>query len=209
VTYQSEVLADTPSLYWRLGEAAGTVAADSSGNNHPRTYANPAWHPFVQGSVRTFEMWVNLTNAPAGGGSVLFAGNAGSCAFCRVRGTDVEFYPNRIAGACTWGGAAALLPLGAWRHVAFVYNDATKVNELFINGISRGTQAVAGGGGYDIDANQVYLVAGAYANGQAPMDGKLDEFAVYAYGLTPARILAHYNAGLVAAGPLRRLAMVI
>ena len=32
-TYASNVLADSPASYWRLGERSGTVAADSAGSN--------------------------------------------------------------------------------------------------------------------------------------------------------------------------------
>ena len=39
-TYASAIAADTPSYFWRLGETAGTAAADSSGNNRPGTYVN-------------------------------------------------------------------------------------------------------------------------------------------------------------------------
>lgn len=37
-TYESEVLADSPTGYWRLGESSGTTAADSSGNSNDGTY---------------------------------------------------------------------------------------------------------------------------------------------------------------------------
>ena len=36
--YSAAVLADTPAGYWRLGEASGTTAADSSGNSNTGTY---------------------------------------------------------------------------------------------------------------------------------------------------------------------------
>ena len=39
MTYSSVILADTPHLWWRLGEASGTTAEDSSGNNRDGTYA--------------------------------------------------------------------------------------------------------------------------------------------------------------------------
>jgi hypothetical protein len=39
--YPDVVLADGPVGYWRLGEASGTVAADSSGNGWDATWANP------------------------------------------------------------------------------------------------------------------------------------------------------------------------
>jgi hypothetical protein len=40
MTYQSTVLADTPLIYWRLGDPSGTTAADTSGNARPGTYNN-------------------------------------------------------------------------------------------------------------------------------------------------------------------------
>lgn len=39
LTYPEQVLADSPLLYWRLGEASGTTAADTSGNGHTGTIA--------------------------------------------------------------------------------------------------------------------------------------------------------------------------
>lgn len=38
MTYESEVLADNPLIYWRLGEPSGTTAADLSGNGNDGTY---------------------------------------------------------------------------------------------------------------------------------------------------------------------------
>ena len=38
-TYPSTVIADNPSVYWRLGETSGTTAADASGKGRPGTYA--------------------------------------------------------------------------------------------------------------------------------------------------------------------------
>lgn len=36
--WASEIAADSPYLWWRLGEASGTAAADASGNSRPGTY---------------------------------------------------------------------------------------------------------------------------------------------------------------------------
>lgn len=38
MSYQSVVLADSPTAYWRLGESSGTVAADTSGNGYTGAY---------------------------------------------------------------------------------------------------------------------------------------------------------------------------
>lgn len=39
MSYSAEVLADSPSAYWRLGESSGTTGNDSSGNGRNGTYA--------------------------------------------------------------------------------------------------------------------------------------------------------------------------
>ena len=39
-TYTTEVLADSPYLYWKLDETSGTTATDSSGNSRSGTYTN-------------------------------------------------------------------------------------------------------------------------------------------------------------------------
>jgi hypothetical protein len=39
-SYKAKVLADNPSLYWRLGESSGTTAADGSTGSHSGTYTN-------------------------------------------------------------------------------------------------------------------------------------------------------------------------
>jgi len=41
MTYASEVLADSPLAYYRLGEASGTTMGDSSGNGRDGAYNNP------------------------------------------------------------------------------------------------------------------------------------------------------------------------
>jgi hypothetical protein len=44
-TYSQVILADQPSMYWRLGERAGTVAHDASGNARNAKYVNgPTLH---------------------------------------------------------------------------------------------------------------------------------------------------------------------
>lgn len=38
--YRDEVMADSPALYWRLGESSGIVAADASGNSRTGQYSS-------------------------------------------------------------------------------------------------------------------------------------------------------------------------
>jgi RHS repeat-associated protein len=87
--YQSLIRAQSPSAYWRLGEASGSEAADSSGSGHAGSYVGSptlgtdgalidddaddgavrldganqhvasSYSPFANGTTRTFEGWAN------------------------------------------------------------------------------------------------------------------------------------------------------
>lgn len=49
--YATEVLSDNPLLYWRLGEAAGSVAEDATANNRDGTYTNDGSGQIVYGGL--------------------------------------------------------------------------------------------------------------------------------------------------------------
>src|SRR3954466_1541699 len=49
--YSAAVLADTPVVYYRLAEASGTSATDSSGNSHTGTYTGAGITYSVSGGV--------------------------------------------------------------------------------------------------------------------------------------------------------------
>jgi chitodextrinase len=51
--YGSTVYADSPSLYWRFGESAGTVAADSSGTGNTGAYFGAVTKPIAGGIPNT------------------------------------------------------------------------------------------------------------------------------------------------------------
>lgn len=48
--YQTTVLGDSPSAYWRLGESSGTTFADSSGNSNALTITAPTSPDGVAGT---------------------------------------------------------------------------------------------------------------------------------------------------------------
>jgi hypothetical protein len=92
--YASKVYADSPTLYWRLGESSGTVAADSSSTGvNPGTYAGNVTKPardslpntrntaasfggtdgtvisttkFTNPQVYSLELWFNTTSTTGG-----------------------------------------------------------------------------------------------------------------------------------------------
>jgi len=115
---------------------------------------------------------------------------------------NYEFHLNN-AGQINWwwqnsGGTAqtftttgaAIVP-GNWHHVAVVYEPGNQV--IYIDGVSRGTAAFAGG----LLTNTDPLQIGADQYPSQPgrvFDGRIDEVRVYDQALTPAQVVEAMNA---------------
>lgn len=221
-SYRSEVLADTPLLYWRLGELAGTAAADASGNARNGTYVaaptlgaagailgdtdtaadldgaaqyvTSTYNPFTPGADRTFEAWVyRKSNATA---DAILGGEvaAGGTALLRLAaGSDtLNFYPQASAAA-SW--AASGIGTGAWHHVVVAFNNAADQATLYVDGTNKGTVAMTD----DFLASAQTFIVGAWrqvATYKDFGDLRVDEVAVYSGVLAGNRVVAHYQAGL-------------
>ncbi|HZR16079.1 MAG TPA: LamG-like jellyroll fold domain-containing protein [Verrucomicrobiae bacterium] len=88
-----------------------------------------------------------------------------------------------------------------WYHIAGVY-DGSQIS-IYVNGVLGGTAPFDGTPRPNTNT-AVPLTFGARADGQFgyfPYAGLIDETAVYDAALSPARILAHYQAGTNAAPP--------
>ena len=221
--YATQVLADSPVGYWRLGEASGTVAADASPNHLDGTYsgtlslnqsgalvADPsAAVTFAGGKVtagtsgvptgsgaRTVEAWIN----PTGSGGTIFASNTASGQrFVVQAGQDNGawyLFSDGLNGAnnLTLSGAE-IPPAGTWSHVAFVFDGAANTWHYYLNGAATksGTFAVAIN-----TAAATSTTLGVRLDATQPFSGTLDEVAVYASALSATRIAAHYQANVVA-----------
>lgn len=222
--YSAAVLADTPALYWRLGESSGPTAADASGNGRTGTYgagvtfsqtgaisgdANTAilftnattssvaatYSPFTNGTSRTFEGWFKRNNST--GDDALFASDGANLVYLRIDagGTTVRFDPNASAGTSfTW--TSAWPGNGVYVHWVLTFNETTDVAELWINGVSKGT--VAATDAYGASPGNFRAGCDSAGNAGTP-DGYSDEVAVYTSILTGTQILNHYNLGIGAA----------
>jgi hypothetical protein len=211
MSYSAEVLADSPLLYWRLGDPTGTfadssgnsrTAADTSGLTHQVTGALvgdsnlavdldgtngslvSSYNPFTAASSRTFEgiSWRDTsTNAHA-----LMGGTTGTRVLlrCDAGSTNVTLFTRTDGASQTW--TAAWPGNGQYVHWDLTYNDTSKVAELWINGVSQGTKTMASA----YSGSDVFVVGGS----GALFDGKMDEIAVYSAILTSGRIAAHVAA---------------
>lgn len=222
--YRGAVLAASPSHYLRLGETSGTVAEDQTANNRDGTYAgtftlnqtgaltgdsDPAvdldgttglittgYDPFVVGSVRTYEglAWRDTSTSH----DTLFGGTVGTGAnnrpWCRLASGLNSFLwqpDENIGSTATWTNA---WPGNAqWVHWALVYDDSTFTSELFLNGISQG-QRTTTNGYQSINTSNLEWGARRGGTGIDNFDGKMDEVAVYEYGLSAKTIATHATA---------------
>lgn len=218
--YGTEVLDDAPAVYWRLGETAGLVAADSSGNGRDGTYgaSNPVAGLIVgdsDGAVSSLgtgsETLVSYTNSPTNYVSALdgvafemwvqstaadFQAGSGSelsgVALVVLCGYPIAGDVTAIASTEEAPGSPAILTVAAP-----TWNDDT-IHHL-----------VASADGTDL---RLYMdgaligttaLVGTFASMQLgcaqPTAGglcTLDEVAFYDHALSADRVLAHYTAGV-------------
>jgi RHS repeat-associated protein len=225
--YASAVLGDSPRGYWRLGETFGAVAGDSSpyGNSgaygggftlvQPGALANdpnysvrldgssgnvavPANASLNVGATVTIEAWIDKTSATIG--PIVEYGNTSSY------GVHLWNYPTwdalyvNLVDTAGVGHAiqspAGTFTTNAWYHVAAVYDGA--YGTLYVNGV----QVARNNLGSFVPQTTYALNIGKrpLTSGLAYFTGLIDEAAVYAGALSPARILAHYQASRLGAG---------
>lgn len=228
MSYASEVLADAPIAYWRLGESSGTRVLDSSG--HTRTAAltgsgvtrnqgsllltdadpstafaggwaviNPA--AWMSVTALTAEAWFTVTSTHSG---IILARINYATGFGNSYSWHLLHLGNRLyaevfrASSSTYAvvqSAVGSIVVGQTYHAVLTYEPSTGTAALYLNGVSVATAALAPPltpGDVGITIGSDWANHGSTANHQ----GRIDEAAVYATALSPARIAAHYQAGL-------------
>ena len=89
-----------------------------------------------------------------------------------------------------WNLTGGTATLDAWSHVVGVWDGTTA--QLYVNGVDTAA-ANTGPGGYVASTSAIWSV-GAYDVGATASTGYVDDIAFYGTALSPAQILAHYNA---------------
>lgn len=216
MSYQSTVLADSPLVYPRLGDAAlGTTMSDSSGNGRNGTYSttgmsttglltgdsdaainisgtnhgtitSASWMNVSSWSV---EAWIKPSSVSGNKAIVTRDGNSGS------RGWNLYLINNHICAddgtALFLTGSASLLANNIY-HVVMTY-DGTTV-KLYVNGSLDGstTRTMPASSSNDILIGVSRAGTAGFANAFA---GTIDEVAYYSGALTLTQIQSHYNTG--------------
>jgi hypothetical protein len=213
--YSEAVLAEAGLVsYWRLGEAAGTEAADSKGTNKgvyknaPTlaqagaivndantavklngttqyiTVAHAASLNFAD--VFTFECWVKRS-ALGGANDCLMSKEAGSA---RVTFTGENKVKLRRAGvADIVESKTKIADTTLWHHVVVTKNGAT--TKIYVDGVDvTGTVTNS-----TLVNNEKELWFGAEPGPENFLSASLDEIALYNVALSAAQVLNHYTLG--------------
>lgn len=228
MTYASEVLADSPLVYWRLGEASGTTATDSSGNGLNGTYSGSYTQgvtglltgdsdtavTFTSGlvtvadttdlSALTAEAWIK--GADTGGGvvarmSTTTTNRVFSLGLNAGVAQAVIYKTNTTLTSVT---GTTTVSNNAVHHIAMTYDGTTL--RLFVDGVEEGTPSTAVSGTLNT-ADGPLTAGGRGTSGE--YSGTVDEVAYYTTALTDTRIAAHYSAGVTAAANEVNLAATI
>lgn len=208
--YKTAVLANSPSVYYRLGESSGTSATDSSGNGDTGTYQSGVMYgvtgaivgdsdtavstssgPVVLGSdsslptgssTRTLEAWEN-TASTSDQGLVAYGTSAAPWRLGIRSGDQIHLYDITDDISVT---TPYSIEDGNWHQVAVSLSASTSLT-FFLDGQEVGTGTLS--------AAPSTVAAGssglAIGNG---FNGSLDEPAVYGSALTAAQINAHWRA---------------
>lgn len=213
--YYSEVLADAPSAYWRLGEATGaTTAVDVTGayngtyvggptlgvagaipgntamgqNGGNKRMDGPAGFGGYTTESFSIEFWINGTNYGS-------ASSASSCIPFSRSSFYVLLYTNGQIDFFSTRGITTSSPLGsfatgAWNHIVVTRSGTSLL--IYVNG------ALTNSGG--TNHASFFASTGSFSVGSfapapwSPLAATIDEVAIYPTALPPARIAAHYNA---------------
>lgn len=223
-TYASSVLADTPSVYWRLGDTGG-AAADASGKAQPGTYlggtapgqvgalrgdANTAVsldgsndavirNPIsgVSGTALSVDLWLKTPKTTWDAGIVSYATSSSPAEF-QLR--DPQALAVYVKGRRVNTGVA--LNDGLWHHLAVTWSSVGGALRVYKDGATafsgsvRAGASLTAGGALVLGQDRDWV--GAAVEAVHGFHGQLDDVALYPSVLTQARVQTHRYAGILA-----------
>ena len=221
--YAASVAADSPTAYWRLGEASGTAAADETGRYGASYRGAPALgqapliasdgNPAAGFDARddwvrsasaakvnpskalTVEAWINARALPASGRSATILGKGVSWAL-RFDGSVLRFSVRTSSGAHVLSAPAGSIRVGRRYHVAASYDGVRQ--RLYVNGRQVASRSQTGG----IVASGSAIAVASSGVGHY-FAGTVDEVAVYTHRVPDAHIAKHAIIGRVGDDAIR------
>jgi hypothetical protein len=203
---------DARTAFWRLNDPSASGQAADSVDSHPGTYhlsntapvggatrdsdtaidldgvddyVSTTYNPFVNGTARSFEGWAKRDTTTTHDMVFSGAGLRAPTFYLPQGTTNAKFWPDAgVGSSVTWTG----IPTGEWFHWVVVFDEPNNTVELYINGVSKGSQTMttpysSSTGNFAIGYNTV----------DNPFDGSLDDVAVYNRALTSTEVGQLYN----------------
>jgi Concanavalin A-like lectin/glucanases superfamily len=196
---------------WKLDEASGTSAADTSGNSHTGTVTGTAtWTTGVihngfsfNGSTKiqatglmnsaanvSVSAWANLTTADTSGAEIISLGDHFGLRLDTGGVSEVFFYNGSSYVTATIAKSYAGT---GWHHFAGVFDDTNNSLKLYVDGALATTTSTAASISYSgLGAN---TVIGRHGNASTNYDftGTIDDVRVYGYALSAAEVIDIYG----------------
>lgn len=230
-SYASAINGDNPTSYWRLGEASGSIAADSSSYLRAGTYAGTraakatgailgdsdtavtfdgstgvAGAAVQQPTPNVFSAEAWFKTSTTSGGKIFGFGNSSTALSTNYDKHVYMLNDGRLAFGVFNGGTATVTSSasyndGNWHQVSV--SQGAGGMALFVDGVRVAANAVTG----NQDYAGYWRIGGDNLNGwpnqpaSAYFAGSIDEFATYGTTLSKAQVLAHYTASGRAAPP--------
>jgi hypothetical protein len=221
--YASVIKTDGPVAYYRLNEASGTVASDSSGHGHNGTYNGTV--ALSQGPLLTSD--ANANGVSFGSGYMTEQAtwtNQAVTAECWTKPTaadvDVNASPRIMGNAWAdhtsagfmlyinqgkpgfWAGwkstyGTTALSAGTVYHLVGTYSSSAG-NTLYVNGTQVANSPGTGPNPQKGDSPTTYVGALNAVGGSgitAHFQGEIADCAVYDHAVTPLQVANHYKAG--------------
>jgi hypothetical protein len=203
--------------WWKLDEASGTIAADSSVRNNDGNVSNPLWIAgHVDGALRfdgaaagyvdlpidslissltnsTFATWVDFNSAYTGGWERIFDFGTDTMVYMFLSPRTGTTGPLRFAITIGSSGgeqgvnAPATLADG-WHHVAVTIDADSNTISLYLDGERVGQNTAA-----TLDPNDLGVTTNNWLGrsqwaGDAYFDGSLDDFRIYNRALSQGEV---------------------
>jgi hypothetical protein len=220
--YATTILADNPLGYWRLGETPvipsnvltnrGTLGTVANGNGYSLTHGqpgalagsadtainftggaaimgSPASFNFTGTASFTLEAWVKLTAPVTGVARVIGNGISGQGYAFGFQSANVLRITGLGVADVASDAAPANFPLDTWIHLAVVRSNT--VVRFYTNGVQFGANKALA----NVITTARPLTLGRLGTYIEPLNGLIDEAAVYDRVLSAAEIAANYAAG--------------